>query len=417
MAAEITYRLLEPGGSMDVYTTQRKLHAETRYYNQNGSMFEPRYRDSELIIGFTKPDNVVHNAKVDGFRKPSSYQVAGFDRSTGSGDLSIAYSLFGVGVDRNGWRWEMQGSNSVKRTVRPPSPVDVNEVRMKVLNNIKDEVFDAAMVLAEMQSTVNTVSSNLNRVGRSLKAISKKNPRHFYYLLTGKTRDNRRPTQKFLKESSGLFLEWKYGITPTLLDLQGACAAMDMNNEGSFWKNPPILVARSSRKTKDAVEVEFPLVEAGGDSKWHTALVEYSSEYKARCDYRINSEGLRGLNRYGIGLGSIATVAWDKSPFTFVLDMVIPIADIVKAWSALSGTSVVGYCETLYTRTEVKAGNGTSILRDIPVTYSIIPYTKFGFTRTAFDQPPMPVPYVRNPIKVGNLATVLALFTQLRKSA
>lgn len=409
---------------MDVYTRTltRMLHSETVKVSPSGTVFKPDERDAELIIGFTKPKKPIINKKVDGFRKPSSYAVRSYDYSSfsRSGRVTIPIELSGSGTsfrENRGWQWDISGTYCTPCHTAAPAHANVNEVRMSILNNIKDEVFDAAMVLAEMQSTVDTVSSNLNRVGRSLMAIRRDKPRHFYYLLTGKTRDGRRPTQKFLKESSGVYLEWKYGITPTLLDLQGACKALDMNEDGSLWNHPPLLVARSSRRRETVENVPFTAVEAAGDSKTVTAPVKYFSEYKARCDYRIKSEGLRGLNRYGLGLGTVATVLWDKQPFTFVLDMVIPIADIVKAWSALSGTEVVGYCETLYQSAEVMPYSGNVVLRDIPCTYQTIPYKTFGFERTAFDKPPMPVPYARNPIKVGNFATVLALFTQLRKSA
>lgn len=382
-------------------------------------------RDFSASSGFTKPE-VTRNPLVNGFRSPSSYAptywVRGKDGSTHANHV-FEWDFEAPPQVRPHSKYDptrgiitaiLSGSGGYAASVAFPS-VNVNEVRMKILNNVKDEVFDAAMVLAEMQSTVATLSGNLNRVGRSMLALKKSNPRSFSYLLTGRTRDNRRPTQKFLKETAGLYLEWKYGITPTLLDIQGACRGLDMNADGSFWDTPPLLVARSNRTVVDKINQKIFMTSAGGHHTEVSVPCVVKTTHKARIDYRIKNEALRGLNRYGIGLGTVATVLWDRHPFTFVLDMVIPIADIVKAWSALSGTEVVGYCETLYRELTSVAISGSTTLEGYPGKYTVLPSKHTSFRRDAFQQPPMPVPYVRNPIKTGNLATVLALFTQLRK--
>lgn len=413
---------------MDVFTSAVSgTIRETRELSEvpNPRVYYDMSREFSATSGFTKPE-VTRNPLVNGFRSPSSYAptywVKGKDGTTRAnhvfgwdfeGSPQISFNN-GYNAERGVITSIMSGSGGYAASVAFPS-VNVNEVRMKILNNVKDEVFDAAMVLAEMQGTVATLSGNLNRVGRSMLALKKGNPKSFFYLLTGRTRDNRRPTQKFLKETAGLFLEWKYGITPTLLDIQGACRGLDMNADGSFWDIPPLLVARSNRTVTDTINQKVALTSAGGVDKEVSVPCVVKTTYKARIDYRIKHEGLYGLNRYGIGLGSVATVLWDRHPFTFVLDMVIPIADIVKAWSALSGTEVVGYCETLYRELTSAEFSGTTTFQGYPGKYTVLPSKHTSFRRDAFPEPPMPVPYVRNPIKTGNLATVLALFTQLRK--
>lgn len=375
-------------------------------------------RNSDVAMGFTKPDRPIITPKdKDGYRRPSSYNCPAFSRV----DLGvvhrpyITYTLNGSGS--NPWyRFEFSGDGfATLSSLDPPSP-NVNALRSKLLNNVRQEVLDVAMVLAEMQGTVNTITNGLLRIGRSLSAVKRGNPRHFSYLLHGRTKDNRRPTDKFLRESSGLFLEWKYGIMPTVLDVAGACKAMDMNEDGSFWDNPPLLVGRASEKLNALINTNVAIGDASGFSEQVSVSLPTQVEYKARIDYSVRGEGLRGLNRYGIGLSSIPTVLFDRTPFSFVLNMALPISELIKAWTALQGCEVRGYCETLHKRVSFPKGSRTLSFGGIPCTATFQEQPDLvSWGRNAYPTVPMPMPYVRNPIKTGNLATVLALFTQLRK--
>lgn len=133
-------------------------------------------------------------------------------------------------------------------------------------------------------------------------------------------------------------------------------------------------------------------------------------------DYSINAEGIRGLSRYGIGLGTVATIAYERTPFSFVLNMAFPLAELIKAWTSLSsGVTVRGYSETfcvLYTvlpgSAPIHSGKGTASWK--ASDGRVLSFKRFGGSTV-----PMPLPFIRNPLKASNLATALALFTQLRK--
>lgn len=376
--------------------------------------------DTRYIVQLHKPDEAIKNKRQwDGFRPPSSYACATRGSSWGPprGDfLPVVVDVVGGGTPRYD-RYDFSGRCAVEiRTGQLPN--EANALRMKILNNVRNEVFDVAMVLAELSSTAETLSGNLARVGRSLEQVRRKKPDSFYYLLTGRRKDGRRPTDKFLRESAGTFMEWKYGIMPTVYDIQGATKALDMNEDNSFWENPALLVNRASIKgVTPFVDTQKATV-AGNPSNYNQVDIvgEIEWEHKARIDYTVTGEGLRGLNRYGIGLGTVATIAFERTPFSFVLNMAIPIADLIKAWTALAGCEVRGYCETQWSR--IRLPGNTSVFKQNGITYSntvapqVYPPT---FKRTAFGTVPMPLPHVRNPVKLSNIQTVLALFTQLRK--
>lgn len=379
--------------------------------------------ENQSVMELTKPP-LTRNPKVNGYRKPSSYVRSVQTKTTGmyptSGNmLLVPYEYEGTFYSKGRPGYPLYRYCRMSAAVTwPDNRPNINNVRMKLLNNIRSEVLDVAMVLAEIQGTAQTLGNNLVRLARSLDQVKLRRPDSFYYLLNGRRKDNRRPTDKFLRETSGAFLEWKYGIMPTIYDIQGACKGLDMNEDGSFFDNPPLLVARAVDRNTSTFSVPVDIV-GPGISHRDTVDVSVTSELKARCDYRVEGEGLRGLNRYGLGLGTVGTVLFDKTPFSFVLNMAIPIADLIKAWTALAGVSVVGYSETLYREAHIEAKtiNIPSSPRDTGLLICETENVKkiSEMARTAFDRVPMPVPYVRNPVKVSNAMTALALFTQLRK--
>lgn len=378
---------------------------------------------------------VVRNVKSEGYRKPSSYMSQttanipeyGINGSAKSNVILGTCDMHETRDDYYGIIRRVYGS--VIGQVEPngmPQGNDYNSIqklRTKILNNIKDEVFDVAMVLAELQSTVNTCTTAMSRIGWSMNALLRKDKRVFEYLWTGKmpTGANGRTisgryADRFNRQVSSMYLEWKYGVMPSVLDFQGACKGLDINEKGGLFDNPPLAVARAVQKEDVSGKAEIRnCVEASGTRVMGEVTWKGRTELKARCDYRVTGDGLRGLSRYGIGLGTLPTVMWDKTPFSFVFDMVVPVASMLKAWTALAGCEVLGYCETLHQKWEFDDAIGYGERNG--AMYKFKGATGFYNQRVAYPSVPMPLPFVQNPIKSGNAATVLALFTQLRRKA
>lgn len=380
--------------------------------------------------------DITINPKIDGYRKPSNYlaHTKLLSRDSVTSYLPGSASFFPEGLQPipigNDVNWKQGFEGTAPLFVRNNEwnswdNGNVNELRMKILNNVRDEIVDVAMILAEISSTATTGGNIMLRIGRSMQAFAKRDIRAFEYLWSGKMpRDSAgkvlrgRYLDRFNRQTAGMYLEWKYGIMPSVYDLQGITKALDMNEKGSLFDNPPLAVARATVKYDVPKRMSLGISEPGGTSSTGELSVLESVTHKARVDYRVDMEGMRGLNRYGLGLTSLLTVPWDKTPFSFVFDMVVPIASLIKAWGALAGVSVVGYCETLYNERELDVGlpqqNGRYPGHIVNVPKLAYDGKMFRMVRTASDTVPMPLPYIRNPAKVGNMATVLSLFTQLR---
>jgi hypothetical protein len=364
------------------------------------------------------PDVKVNPAAADGFRSPSDY----------SADLVgpvIVDATYG-GERYYGWPkisgHERYSGNTpmvldIQGLPTPESVMDSwkNELRTKILVNLKDEILDVAMVLAEMQGTVDLIQNGLFRIARSMDAIKSRKRESYHFLMHGRTRDGRRPTDKFLRETASIFLEWKYGIMPTVYDVAGASQALDINDKGTLFNNPPLLTARTGLSTTSTHKVKGSVQPfAWPDADVSVVVKEQAA---ARVDYSISADGLRGLSRYGIGLGTVGTILFERTPFSFVLNMGFPLADMIKAWTSISaGCEVRGYTETFYVSYQVEQGRVSPFGDGRSLTWATAKSPVSQFIRNGGSAVPMPLPFVRNPIKTGNIASVLALFTQLRKS-
>lgn len=413
--ARLTYQTYN--AHCDITEKYTDLYDKRRNYEGKSS----HHTSGTLTI--SRPDKRLNAKSPTGYRSPSPYHL------TTSSQQYITAKVKGAhrGWGNDGYHdltlsGEMIGSiNMLNQANREFMEQSKDALRLKILTNIKDEVLDVAMVLAEMRGTATTLANGIYRVARSLDSIRLRRPENFRYLMHGTFgSDRRRPTDKFLRETAGIFLEWKYGIMPTLYDIEGATKALDMNTGGnSQFDNPPLLVARSTHKADETRSTSIGFQRQGNSYFYGDCSIEYKHMASARCDYEVDGDALRGLSQYGIGLGTVATIALERTPFMFVVNMAFPIIDLIKAWTALAGVSVVGYTETYYTQPVCQAG---SVKFDQPGSknkpylgkWESTPLQSF-FTRNTYGTPPMPMPFVRNPIKIGNAATILALLTQLRK--
>lgn len=392
--------------------------------------------DSTLYTVLGRPSKLIlNNRQEDGFRIPSDYSTR---LLTGRNDNpgSLSGNSIAVVAPYTDFKWVRFG-NGYKETYKLDgdaivqfgfNPVEASYgltqgIRTKILINMKDEVLDAAMVLAEIRGTATTASNLLLRLGRSMDAVRRRSPESFRYLMHGELGvDKRRLTQRFLKETAGIFLEWKYGIMPTIYDLEGATKALDLNATDTLFNHPPLLVARAKLQETNMVK------------GWHTVLDEPTNVYpqreadgrypvvttvSARADFTVSGEALRGLSQYGIGLGTVGTVLFDRTPFSFVLNMAFPIADLIKAWTGLAGVTPRGYSETYYHELKVPRTVIPCIINIYGNPHArtdvLVPAMKGKwFSRLGTNRAPFPLPFIKNPIKVSNISTVLALFTQLR---
>lgn len=287
--------------------------------------------------------------------------------------------------------------------------VNRQDVLHRLYSNVHAEKMDVSMALAEFGQSVNTFQTAAMRVLRSMDTVRLKHRRSFDYLMHGRVTD-RRITDAFLRDTQSIYLSWKYGINPTLSDIRGFTEMWDPDATDPSINGAFFLTARASSKSKRLTTCRVEVTQSTAATG--NVPAEIVNEIAMRLDYRINNSTLRGLNRYGIGLTSLPTVVFDKTPFSFVLNMLVPISETIKAWGATQGTSTLGFTETDYQSLNLRYGSFSSANGAV---IGVTPQSYVNMVRRAGPNGPPAYPYVRNPVKTGNLASVLALATTLRK--
>lgn len=114
------------------------------------------------------------------------------------------------------------------------------------------------------------------------------------------------------------------------------------------------------------------------------------------------------------GLVNPAALAWELIPFSFVVDWVVPIGNVLTALSATAGLNFVGGHRTeRYEHSVTGTVSGSSILGD-PTRPPSTEFRAFGFDRYKYAGFPLPVPYVKPfSTKRARIATIASLLTNL----
>jgi hypothetical protein len=131
--------------------------------------------------------------------------------------------------------------------------------------------------------------------------------------------------------------------------------------------------------------------------------------------YRMKDEDASILHQ--IGLINPAEVAWALVPFSFVVDWVLPIGNVLEALSARLGlTFVDGYyglrVET--SSTASKLAREVSGYTQIGESSTSVSGSLLFYKREKMISLPWPAPYIKSPFSSTHLANAAALLRSLR---
>lgn len=173
-------------------------------------------------------------------------------------------------------------------------------------------------------------------------------------LLTkrGKLQSYRKSTRVFsspgnLDVASRLWLEYRYGWTPLVLDIVDtlkAVFAADLRNELPLTKD--IGIARSQEKDSRTVTTSATYV-AGGLTYTGNREAVYEWSVRTYIHYRWKAPDgiLRRMNDFG--LFDVPRAVWELTPFSFLADRIIPIGEWLGALTPKIGVEILGMGHTV----------------------------------------------------------------------
>lgn len=313
-------------------------------------------------------------------------------------------------------------SFTIPGPLAPPTDTD-NVAKARVLAKIvSEETTDLALAFAERQQTANLLGTTASRVARSARKLKSLLSPRSWKLFLGKPargsalrgtalyrRNERRKTQKYFDRNgrnvSRHVLEVQYGWKPLLQDVESSLHVIErrqIDNEFRFSKRSRVVTHRREF-------VPLPAASEGyfSYSRTKTWTVRYKIWYELRTD-------LLGTLA-AAGLTNLASVAWDRVPFSFVIDWFFTAGQWLRNFGIdnvvnfLDGSRGVSISVSDVTSSPAVADPWAYTVASGGQVTNI--YTQY--TRTKLFSFPSNKPYWKNPVSLTHMLNGLALIGAL----
>lgn len=244
-------------------------------------------------------------------------------------------------------------------------PVDMrNEAVTKAMNKLAGSRASLGENLAEFSQVLGLFTGKISFLKEGIQSVLKN--RSFRPFLRKKFGELARNP---LNKAAELYLETVYGWIPLMADIKGTLELLQQRSAGAML----IRASAGSQRTSSKSE-----------SNWRTFSSSVARLSNATCDSvatctlyaQINpsGSGLRALNQ--LGLANPLQLAWNLLDFSFVVDWVLPIGQVLGALTAPMGlTFVSGTVSFRHTQTGVIQfkQNGSNIYESQWGTKSVTP--------------------------------------------
>lgn len=317
--------------------------------------------------------------------EPHPYQMT-FSKENSPMITVQPYTYWGIseGWKPNGPSYETTVPAVFGRGATPADPWSSND-DLQLLVNLKDQVHggsaNLAVTIAEMRETVNTLGQLAKGVSDLLLHAAT------FESLSGRRR--KRYAQNFvrrvsrnlpIKKAGDYWLAWRYAIRPALMDIDQQCQMLaNINN----------------RTTSNRFRARHMKSEG---SKWFggTALVKHQAAAVVFVTTKANDMLVWS------GVSDPASVLWEKIPYSFVVDWMLPVGNFLAAvdfWRKTEGTFVLTH---KVTRTVNGCfGNEGNAVVSGGGGYS---YTQIHLNRTVTSNPAVPYPSLDLEVHKSKLA-------------
>lgn len=278
----------------------------------------------------------------------------------------------------------------------------LNEVKQKVLQKVKDQDVNVAVMWAERGETIGMLTSAIKRLGKAYNLARSGNLAASAQALFG---DNPRRSPRHTLANN--WLELQYGWLPLMSDIYGLCETMQKQGRHGEY------VAVRSRKKIQEDNWEATISGDFSDD------IHRVSTFEASCRVKMKSNSVFLQTASELGLTNPLFVAWEKVPFSFVVDWALPIGSFLSQFDAGLGWDFAGGSITSYLRTEATTVRSVS---NVPANYDYLIcdgtcwVDNLIIERVAIADwlEMMSIPYVKDPRSLVHLANALALLTQKR---
>lgn len=269
--------------------------------------------------------------------------------------------------------------------------------------NARGTDVQALVTLGELPKTLGLVASSAKRIAGFMRGMKRldvtgafnslglETGRHYRNVTRGANSLKKSGTAKNIKDfASNTWLEVQYGWKPLLYEIEGAVGLLD-----NQWAHTDYdLLIKGSGSEKFGIQSDLPTPDSLLPSPYWDGVARGGGKCKVRytCAFRVIHPTLR--NASSIGLTNLGEVAWELTPYSFVIDWFVPIGAYISSLTALYGLDFVRGCKTETIKFSgeavLSATRKYQSLEMTPVSLSCSRDYK-DCTRTLINAPPSPL--------------------------
>lgn len=300
-----------------------------------------------------------------------------------------------------------------------PKQGDIDIAVIKARNNVADRVASFGESLAELMKTLSGLGSLASQINEFLIAVSKKDyPKVADSLgIPRRSRKHRRAVIRYNKLGiptvSNAFLCWNFGLKPIISDMVSLAILMGQGKPLRVVGKG--MYARESGNYQNLHPTPCMVSYVGSAYTVYQFQVHRSGTY-VRLDYEMSFERLRDLASYGL-LDAPATL-WAIMPYSFLVDFVLPVSEVLRSLMATFGLDFKGGSATRFVTVDRKYAystppKDTSSLKVHKFVVKVDKMKGLRMKRTVFITDPNPVTlWLKDPLSAFSVATVFSLLGQ-----
>jgi hypothetical protein len=347
------------------------------------------------------PATTNHPMTKSGWREPGSWSHSGTFRGTLL--PTIGYYQGSNPTDGDYWLVKKDGAG-VPGTLYGlpsfPSKMEDGAVNAAILKLLGKNV-NLGVAFFERRETAKLFSETAGKIARTVTTFRSNRPKDWANVVLGRSRG------AGYGDIPKSWLEVQYGWNPLMADLKSACSVMDERN-----KDRPATATVTATRHEVMSDQWFKTAGQNANVGW---LNSVSGEHKCkvRLDCALDNPLLATFAQ--LGLIDPLVIAWERLPYSFVIDWFLPIGDYLNAWNATLGWSLRAGSVTRVSKNTIKSLGGI-FNKGLPnlLVYGSYPYfeTNFSFNRRILTSLPMPpIPSFKDPATSGHIANGISLIT------
>lgn len=213
-----------------------------------------------------------------------------------------------------------------------------NQLIVEFLNKIQTRKVSILEESKNFKETITTIAKSAERMVRYARQMFRNPVRWLAKAdMYNDFRGGRRTGHQAIKSYGDLWLEGRYHWLPTYMTMRDAFIALqDLIPGMQVFKKGPGARGEYKLAEKHAWYLNPGVI-------WD---VEFSFQHKMSCFITAESEAAAIARRYGVGgFADLTAVIWETTPWTLVLDWVVPVSEVLLAHNALSGLKTHNPCQ------------------------------------------------------------------------